>query len=357
MKSNSFAKLAIGIIGFFSAFVAIKQLFPSGIYTDSKLIDSIISTIICIIVFFFFYFVAEFVLKKLPKLVDRLDSYLKGHKYSTYDLMLGLAGVILGLVFANLLCIPINAIPFIGIPITLMINVIFAYLGFSLALKNKNDKVFNRLRVYFEDHNSTINKDKLIDTSVIIDGRIYDILKSGFIDGKIYVADFVIEELGTLSDSDDSIKRSRGRRGLDILKAMQEEYPKVVEVINVSESISDEITGVDDKLICIAGRENYSILTNDLNLNKIASLKGIKVLNINELANALKPVAIVGETIQISIVKPGKEREQGIGYLDSGTMVVVEGAKNLLGETVEAVVTSIIQTQAGRMIFSTLKTD
>jgi len=192
---------------------------------------------------------------------------------------------------------------------------------------------------------------KILDTSVIIDGRILDILRTGFVDGPIVIPTFVLEELQFIADSADSIKRNRGRRGLDILNQIQKELN--IEVV-VSQKDYDDLTEVDSKLLRMAGEMKGKIITNDYNLNKVAEVQGVSVLNTNDLTNAVKTVVLAGEKLVVSILKEGKEYNQGIAYLDDGTMIVIENGKRHIGETREIVVTSVLQTSAGRMVFAKL---
>jgi uncharacterized protein YacL len=193
---------------------------------------------------------------------------------------------------------------------------------------------------------------RILDTSVIIDGRIADICDTGFMEGNLIVPRFVLDELQHIADSSDSMKRSRGRRGLDILNRMQKNLNINIEIVDQD---FPKIKGVDAKLVALAKKMNGKIITNDFNLNKVAELQGIKILNVNELANALKPVVLPGELMVVKVIKEGKEPGQGVAYLDDGTMVIVDHASRHLGETVEVAVTSVLQTTAGRMIFTEMK--
>ncbi len=184
---------------------------------------------------------------------------------------------------------------------------------------------------------------------MIIDGRIADLTETGFLEGTLIIPQFVLQELQFIADSPDPLRRTRGRRGLDILKRMQNQ---AYVQINITDEDFPRIKEVDAKLVALAKKKSAKIITNDFNLNKVADLQGVEVLNINQLANALKPVVLPGETLQIMIMKEGKEPLQGIGYLDDGTMVVVDHAKDLVGEKLDVVVTSVLQTTAGRMIFA-----
>ena len=191
---------------------------------------------------------------------------------------------------------------------------------------------------------------KIVDTSVIIDGRIVDVIASGFLEGTLILPQFILRELQHVADSSDQLKRNRGRKGLDVLKAIQASDRIKVEL---TDEDTPEVREVDGKLLWIAERRGAALLTNDYNLNKVAQLRGIQVLNINDLANAVKPVVLPGEGLVIQVIKEGKERNQGVGYLDDGTMVVIEAGRRLIGQKVEVVVSSVIQTNAGKMIFAT----
>jgi len=194
---------------------------------------------------------------------------------------------------------------------------------------------------------------KILDTSVIIDGRIADVSEAGFIDGEMIIPKFIIKELQYIADSSDPIKRVRGRRGLDVLKRMQQEIPGVA--VTITSHDFPKIKEADLKLVELAKQIDGIVITNDFNLNKVADLEGVKVFNLNELANALKPVVLPGETMSIRVVKAGKEENQGVGYLDDGTMVVVDDAKHYVGKDIDVSVTSVLQTPTGRMIFSKVK--
>ncbi len=194
---------------------------------------------------------------------------------------------------------------------------------------------------------------KIIDTSVIIDGRIADIVQSGFIEGTLIVPRFVLQELQHIADSADDLRRKKGRRGLDILKSLQDDGSRVA--LQVIDDDPQEVKEVDQKLIRLARQYNAKVVTNDFNLNKVAQIEGVEVLNINDLTNALKTVALPDEHMDVKIVNPGKESMQGVGYLEDGTMVVVDGGREFIGKTVSVIVTSVLQTERGRMIFTRLQ--
>ena len=193
---------------------------------------------------------------------------------------------------------------------------------------------------------------KILDTSVIIDGRVADLCETGFLEGTFLVPHFILHELQQIADSSDGLKRARGRRGLDILNKIQ----KMVDIdVRIVDDDFPNVKDVDSKIVVLAKQEGAKIITNDLNLNKVAELQGVRVLNINELCNALRPVVLPGETIRVFVLKEGKEAGQGVAYLDDGTMIVVDNAKRWIGRNVDVIVTSVLQTTAGRMIFTRLK--
>src|SRR3954468_2648785 len=230
----------------------------------------------------------------------------------------------------------------------LLVMLLMAYVGLIVGA-NKGDLLnLNALGGVFGGEKQSRKSYKLLDTSVIIDGRIADIAETGFLDGVIVIPQFVLRELQLVADSGDSLKRNRGRRGLDILQRIQ----KIANLdIQIVEDDFPTVREVDLKLIELGKKYDAKIVTNDFNLNKVAQLQGVEVLNINELANALKPIVLPGEAMKVFILKEGKEYNQGVAYLDDGTMVVVDNARKLIGKNVDISVTSVLQTTAGKMIF------
>lgn len=272
------------------------------------------------------------------------------------DIMLGSIGLIVGLIIAYLLSQPFYnlKIPYLGTIISIVLYLIFGYLGINIPTRKREDftnslNVFRKGSAKDKAISNCKSCPKILDTSVIIDGRIADICKTGFIEGPLIIPEFVLEELQHIADSSDSLKRNRGRRGLDILNKIQKELD--IEVIIVDDKF-DEIPEVDSKLLKLAQKIKGKVITNDYNLNKVAEVQGIDVLNINELANAIKPVVLPGEEMVVQVIRDGKETDQGLAYLDDGTMIVVEGGKKHIGETIGVMVTSVLQTSAGRMIFA-----
>jgi uncharacterized protein YacL len=237
--------------------------------------------------------------------------------------------------------------------ISVGLMVVFGYGGLLIGLSRGKTLSLSSLFRVFRGQGIEENL-KLLDTSVIIDGRIADICETGFLEGSFIVPQFILQELQHIADSADPMKRARGRRGLDVLHRIQKMSRITVRIV---EEDFPKIREVDAKLVALAKVIHAKVITNDFNLNKVAELQGVSVLNINELANSLKPVVLPGEAMKVFVLKEGKEYNQGVAYLDDGTMVVVENARRLIGKNTEVTVTSVLQTTAGRMIFSKLKED
>jgi uncharacterized protein YacL len=264
----------------------------------------------------------------------------------------GILGISLGLLSADLLLLPLK--PLLGQDIASVSFVLLSLFGYGgLLLGVSKGKAISLIDIFRFFRGQGIEENlKILDTSVIIDGRIADVCESGFLEGVFILPQFILQELQYIADSPDSIKRARGRRGLDVLHKIQKMSQITVRIIDED---FPKVKEVDAKLVALARLMNAKVITNDFNLNKIAELQGVPVLNINELANSLKPVVLPGETMKIFILKEGKEYNQGVAYLDDGTMVVIENARKLIGKNADVTVTSVLQTTAGRMIFSKLK--
>ena len=324
----------------------------------SEIQDMIISTLVAIIFGLIFFRLTPAFKKQGNKMANNLESDLQ--KMSANDIVMGTVGLIAGLIIAFLISqiyVGIK-VPYLDVILNVITYIILGYLGIVIATKKGKDirgSLLNwRLSGSGTGKGGKTKSDatpKTLDTSVIIDGRIADIMKTGFIEGQIVIPEFVLVELRHIADSSDALKRNRGRRGLDILNKIQNEYG--VEIYNsTGEKSLDEIPEVDVKLLKLAQIMNGKVVTNDFNLNKVAGIKGVDVLNINELANTLKPVVLPGEEMILSLVKEGKENNQAVAYLDDGTMIVVEDGKRFIGQTIKVIVTSVLQTSAGRMIFA-----
>lgn len=273
------------------------------------------------------------------------------------DIIFGSVGLVFGLVVAFLIGFALNAIqvPVINTVAPILLTLLFGYLGYQVGFKKRDElsNLFSNKKKRAGDEESDkqelLTAMKILDTSVIIDGRIADICQTGFLEGTIVIPQFVLEELQHIADSSDVLKRNRGRRGLDILNRIQKELAIKVEIY---EGDFEEIQEVDSKLVKLAKITNGVVVTNDFNLNKVCELQNVSVLNINDLANAVKPVVLPGEEMNVQVIKDGKEHNQGVAYLDDGTMIVVEDGRDYIGKRIDVLVTSVLQTSAGRMIFA-----
>jgi len=294
------------------------------------------------------------------KAVSRFLKYIENRltKMPISDLFICVIGLIIGLTIAYLLSRLVSSIPsqLLQLPVNLLSYIAFSYLGISIMYRRRNDFVLpawfrKKSKESHETHDSLEKtcSPKLLDTSAIIDGRIYDLSKTGFLEGTLIVPSFILDELRHIADHADTMKRNRGRRGLDILKQMQTDSKVPIKVITQD---YEELSEVDAKLLRLATEMSCAIITTDYNLNKVASVQKVPVLNVNDLANAIKTVLIPGETLTATIIKEGKEYGQGLAYLSDGTMIVIENGKQYVGMEMPLVVTSVMQTSAGRLIFA-----
>ncbi|MGH2319663.1 PIN/TRAM domain-containing protein [Planococcus sp. 4-30] len=295
--------------------------------------------------------------------VDSLINFMKWMEEKllhapTPDLLFGTVGMIIGLVVAFLIGFALSTvdIPLVATIAPLVLSVMLGYLGFQVGFQKREEMLtmltpskFTPVKKLEVEEPVEKVSYKLLDTSVIIDGRIADISATGFMEGTFVVPQFVLSELQHIADSSDTLKRTRGRRGLDILKRLQSER---VDAIMITEENFDEVSEVDLKLMRAAKKMGGQVVTNDFNLNKVCELHNVPVLNINDLANAVKPVVIPGEDMHVVVIKDGKEQNQGVAYLDDGTMIVIEDGKGFIGQAINVTVTSVLQTSAGRMIFA-----
>ncbi|HTX78365.1 MAG TPA: PIN domain-containing protein [Longilinea sp.] len=280
-------------------------------------------------------------------------------RISTQSLSAALMGLIAGLIIAALLSFPLSLLPYpFGDVLPFVGAVLFAYLGISVFVMRQGDiyAIFaslsksNPAAASAEaGQNLAVTRTILLDTSVIIDGRIADIARTGFLPGSLLIPRFVLNELQYIADSADSLRRQRGRRGLEVLAQLQKE-PTIP--VRLSDIDVEGVKEVDEKLVILARQMRCPILTNDYNLNRVAELQGVVVLNINELANAVKSVLLPGETMSVRVIQEGKEQSQGVGYMDDGTMVVIEGGRDYINQEILVTVTKVLQTAAGRMIFA-----
>lgn len=315
-----------------------------------------ISVFLSLLFAIIFYLLSNTIYAKLINVGDKVEIELR--RFTSQELILGIVGLLLGLViafFLSQLAMSIE-VPILGPVLSVLLYILLPYIGIIVTTRRKDiasvgDKFTQRSsgkKYRRKDEKSY----KILDTSVIIDGRIKDIASSGFIEGTLLIPKFVLQELQHIADSADDQRRKRGRRGLDILKQMQNEARVDIEISN--EKI-DGVEEIDDKILELASILNAKVLTNDYNLNKVAQVRDIEVLNINELANAVKPVILPGEELEVEIVRAGKEKNQGLAYLSDGTMIVVEEAKKRIGEKLNVEITTVLQTAAGKMMFAKIK--
>ncbi|RHW33874.1 PIN/TRAM domain-containing protein [Neobacillus notoginsengisoli] len=337
-----------GTLGIFLMPPLLKVMGAGGI---SLLNNSYMAAIIGAIIFYFLTFWAvEYVVDFVKWLEDTLV------RVPVTDVLFGSLGLTFGLIVAFLIGFALNAIevPVVNTVAPILLTLLFGYLGFQVGFK-KRDEMMNlfsskKKKAAEEEQEKTVTHSlKILDTSVIIDGRIADICQAGFLEGTIVIPRFVLEELQHIADSSDVLKRNRGRRGLDILNRIQKEIAVNVEI---SETDFEDIQEVDSKLVKLAKKTGGILVTNDFNLNKVSEFQNVSVLNINDLANAVKPVVLPGEELSVQVIKDGKEHHQGVAYLDDGTMIVVEEGREYIGKRIDVMVTSVLQTSAGRMIFA-----
>jgi len=298
-----------------------------------------------------------------PYVTTRPARYIRGKlgRLSAETLFAGLVGMVVGLLTAALLSFPLSLLPQPFGQILPFVGVLaFSWLGISLFVMRQGDimGLLSALSGRGESGSSSswtnLNRTILLDTSVIIDGRVTDIAKTGFLPGTLLIPRFVLNELQYIADSPDGLRRQRGRRGMEVLAELQK-LPNIL--VRISDINAEGVREVDDKLVVLAKQLKCPILTNDYNLNRVAELQGVTILNINELTNAVKSVVLPSERMTLNIFQEGKEHGQGVGYMDDGTMVVVENGHEFIGEYKEVVVTKVLQTAAGRMIFARVEED
>jgi uncharacterized protein YacL len=288
--------------------------------------------------------------------IRAIRSYMT--RVSAQTMLASLMGLVIGLVVAALVSIPLSLLPApFGQLLPFVAAVALSYLGVAIFAMRENDIIHilrSRLPGGSKSPEGKGGRRVLLDTSVIIDGRIADIARTGFIAGPLLVPSFVLVELQHIADSSDGLRRQRGRRGLDILNRLQKDERVPIRITDLD---VEGVREVDDKLVILAKQLSCAVVTNDYNLNRVAELQGVTVLNINELANAIKAVYLPGETFDVNVIQEGKETGQGVGYLEDGTMVVVEDGKDSIDQTITVLVTKVLQTAAGRMIFARPDTD
>lgn len=346
---NRIIKISFSILGAVTGYTILRTIILNNNFNISESIKITIFIIFSLLLCALFYFMATKIIEFIGGFIDKFENRIQNITLS--ELFLCAIGLIIGLIVANLISIPILKIQVIGVTFAVIINILFGFAGVALSLRKRNENFFDIFKESKVNSSREENHKlpKLLDTSTIIDGRILDIYSCGFLDGDIIIPSFVLEELRHIADSSDGMRRARGRRGLDILNLLQKDTNHVVKI---EEFDYKDIQEVDEKLLKASLKLKCKLITTDYNLSKVACLKGIRVLNINDLANAVKPIALPGEEMNVQVVKDGKESGQGVAFLDDGTMIVVEGGKKYVGETIQVMVTSVLQTSAGRMVFA-----
>ncbi len=344
--------LIFGIIGVFLG--QPLGLLIQELWTSNQIPMVVYQVVIALLVGFLGFLIAPWIsIKPITAIRKQLS------KVSAQSLIYGLFGLLAGLIAAALLAYPISLLPDpLGSILPFIAVLLFGYLGIALFVARQKDlhSVFSTLskkgaevRGKSEESGLQDNRKILVDTSAIIDGRIADIARTGFIPGRLLIPRFVLNELQYVSDSADNLRRQRGRRGMEVLSELQKD-PKIP--VTISDIDVEGVREVDERLIVLARQLSCPILTNDYNLNRVAELQGVSILNINELANAVKAILLPGETLEMKVIQEGKEYGQGVGYMEDGTMVVVENGHKFIGKTVPITVTKVLQTAAGRMIFA-----
>lgn len=337
------------VLGYFygPSFFGVTNIFPTWVY------EPMTGAVLGGLIFFIFsLWLADLIVEFFKLIEERIV------RAPVANLLFGTLGLIIGLIVAFFSQLPLSALnlPLINMFLIPLITIFLGYLGFQVGFRKRDElmSIFS-FQGKMQQKDKSIKQEeegrrlKILDTSVIIDGRIADICQTGFLEGVLVIPQFVLEELQHIADSSDALKRNRGRRGLDILNKIQKELDIPVEIY---EGDFEDIQEVDSKLVKLAKLTSGVVVTNDFNLNKVCELQKVAVLNINDLANAVKPVVLPGEELNVQVIKDGKEHNQGVAYLDDGTMIVVEEGRNYIGQTIDVIVTSVLQTSAGRMIFA-----
>lgn len=356
---RSVLTLVGGVVGY-ALYLLVRFLFERNhntFFHDLSQGMQLLFAVLFVLIFAFIFFMIMPLLNRQGRKVAR-SIEIDLQDASSGEIVAGTLGLLLGLLLAYLLSnlYGLISLPYVPVILSIITYVVTAYFG-ALVGKRQGPALLSGLSLPRVSRQGPDRKSKhsetpkILDTSVIIDGRILDIMETGFLEGPIVIPEFVLVELRHISDSSDSLKRNRGRRGLDVLNKIRDDYGVDIYDTNGDKSL-EEIPEVDVKLLKLAQRMDGKVVTNDYNLNKVAGIKGIEVLNINELANALKPVVLPGEKMNLFLIKEGKNSGQALTYLDDGTMIVVEEGRKYIGKNTDVIVTSVLQTAAGKMIFA-----
>jgi len=354
----------VGFAAGYGVYVLLRYvLVQAGLLTKDALTNfqwGIAAVVIALIFGFIFFLLTPAITRVSASLSKSIETEVR--RLSPPTLIAGTIGLIVGLVIASLISRIYQMIDNSVLAVTLTVGtyIIFIWIGVVIGTRFLKEQIINIGQIRRSSGSRSTKPKaenaapKILDTSVIIDGRIADIMKTGFLEGRIIIPEFVLVELRHIADSSDGLKRNRGRRGLDVLNKIQTEYGIEIFYTKDDKGI-EEIPEVDVKLLKLAQSLHGKVVTNDYNLNKVAMIQGVSVLNINELANTLKPVVLPGEDMNIFLLKEGKEPGQAVAYLDDGTMIVVEDGQDHIGNNTDVVVSSVLQTSAGRMIFTKVK--
>lgn len=338
-------RLLFGVIGIITGYTVANTMVLKVLSPEAEGFQIPIYVVFCLVFGALLFYIAGKLFNFFNNIMGKAES--TASDVSFFEIIIGTGGLIVGLIVANLLAIPFKSIPVVGNSLAILFNIVLGSGGMYFAIKKKDE-------INFDAFKRKKNGDgtKVLDTCVLIDGRITDIIKSGFIDGRILIPNFIIKELQNLADSSDSAKRNKGRRGFEVLEALVKdfEYAEAIET-----EFDDTPQETDVKLLKYATKIKGRIITVDYNLNKVAAVTGVGVLNLNELASSVKKLAHPGEKFFITISRQGKENGQGIGYLDDGSMVIIENGKEFIGSDKEITVTSVTQTSAGRLIFAKIE--
>ncbi|MBL3572282.1 MAG: twitching motility protein PilT [Synergistaceae bacterium] len=366
------ARGLLALLGGVAGYQVARWVLSEGWFPWTSMSHVLFLSIVCVVLFGAIgYLLTPFFLKSLGFIGLLFENHLQA--LSWHDLSVAILGLIVGLLVANLVALPFADLPAVGSYIAVLLNVALGYIGIRLFLKRREEiqamwstigglKERIRLRVP-RSVQSDQNEDpgsrgrcnaKILDTSVLIDGRILDVAETGFLEGSLVLPRFVLLELQAVADSSDPVRRSRGRRGLDVVSSLQKIPNVAVEIIEVPLK-QLAVESVDEGLVALARQIGGKVMTTDYNLNKLAQIDGVNVLNVNDLSNALKPMLLPGENVVVDLIREGKEAFQGVGYLDDGTMIVVEEGRSYIGHRVEVTVTSMLQTSAGRMVFGRIR--
>ena len=351
-------KATLSAVGAFTGFMSVDMLAALMGWQLQETSAIAVRCVSAAVLAAFFFFAAGFVAQGLFDLCDHAERILSG--FTIFEAGVACVGLVAGLAVAFFITLPISKDSWIGLTTTVFLNFLLGYTGLSIAVWKRHDVAAVAGGAGGPNGPGGAGgpngsggagggRAAIVDTSAIIDGRVADIVRTGFFEGRFVVPEFVLAELRHIADSQDSIKRSKGRRGLDVLKVMQAELG---ERLCVEKAPLPEGAEVDAELVRLAQREDYVVFTTDYNLNKVAVVQGVKVLNVNDLSNAIRQPAVPGDVMTVHVVRGGKEPGQGVAYLADGSMVVVEGGRQHIGAEVPVTLTSVLQTSAGRMVFA-----